>query len=248
MALRLAASWPAKGVGKLLPIVGCDYGIVVEIHIAIRLRPQTDPACNRCREVVLQVELAIEIAFDLLTGDAHLEVVPCARRRWRIANPFDRGPFTLLELPEHEIVLEWIGAQRQVVAIGLQVKQNAGALIDAAGDALETQRDLAVAEIRHVLSNSIWKVGKRLHAVEELGIALAVQGPRLVGDAGGGLAFLPLAAVDSEDLVAAFGFNPPDADHVYKRACIGADCVVREVELQWLSRCRADQALYQCSP
>src|SRR5262249_8589624 len=104
-------------------------------------------------------------------------------RRWRIANPFDRGPSALLELPEHEIVLEWIGAQGQIIAIGLEVEQNAGTLIDATGDALETQRDLAVTKIGHVLGDGVGEIGEGLHAIEELGVTLAVERAGFVGDA-----------------------------------------------------------------
>src|SRR5262249_40950410 len=101
------------------------------------LRPQPDAACDWRRKLVLQIELAVEIAFDLIAGNAYLKVVPGACRCRRIANPFDRGAPAFLELPEHEIVLERIGADGEVVAVGLKIEQNAAALIDAAGDALE---------------------------------------------------------------------------------------------------------------
>src|SRR5262249_37077760 len=78
--------WP---LGQLATVC-CHHGIIVEVHIAVGLRPQPDTAGDRCRKFVLQIELAVEIAFDLLAGNADLEVVPDARRSRRVANPFHR--------------------------------------------------------------------------------------------------------------------------------------------------------------
>src|SRR5262249_49281750 len=52
------------------------------------------------------------------------------------------------------------------------------------------------------------------------------------GDAGRGLAFLPLPAVDRQHLVVALGLDPPDADDVNERARITTDGILREVELE----------------
>src|SRR6185295_8423132 len=72
---------------------------VVEVDVAVGLRPQPDASVDGLRQHMLQVELAVEIARDLGARDLHLEVVPLAGRGRRVANPFDRGAFALLELP-----------------------------------------------------------------------------------------------------------------------------------------------------
>ena len=214
--------------------IGRRHGEVVEIHVAVGLRPQADASGDRLGQDVLQVELAVEIAGDLGPLDRDLEVVPLARRRRGVADPFDRGTLALLEFPQHEIVLERIGADRQVVAVGLEIEQDSGALIDAADDALEPHRDFAVAEIRDVLGDDVGEIGERLDAVEELGVAVAVECARLVGDAGRRLSLLPLAAVDGEHLVVALRLDPPDPDDAQERFGFGPHGVVGEVDLQKL--------------
>src|SRR3977135_3474864 len=115
----------------------------VEINVTVGLGPQAEAAGDRLGQRVLEVGFAVERSFDLGAGDADLELVPLAARRRRVANPFHRRSLPLLELPQHEIVLDRVGADGEVVAVGLEVEQNAGALIDTAGDALEAGRDLA---------------------------------------------------------------------------------------------------------
>src|SRR5262245_58098086 len=150
-------------------------GEVVEVDVAVRLRPQADAARHRRRQGVLEIELAIEIALDLGAGDADLQVVPLAARRRRVPNPLHGRALAFLKLPEDQIVLEAVGPNGQVVAIGLEIEQNAGALVDPAGDALEANGNLSRSEIRHVLGNRVGEVGIGLNAVEKLRIALAVE-------------------------------------------------------------------------
>src|SRR3954447_20934347 len=88
--------------------IGRFHGVVVEVHVTVGFRPEPDAAADRRRPVVLQSELAVEIAFDLLACDIDLEVVPGACRSRCIADPFDLRSPPILELPEHEIVLERI--------------------------------------------------------------------------------------------------------------------------------------------
>src|SRR5215204_2613516 len=85
------------------PSIGRRHGEVVEIHMAVRLRPQADASGDRLRQDVLQLKLAVEVAFDLGAGDPHLEIVPLTGRGRRIADPFHRGALALFELPQHEI-------------------------------------------------------------------------------------------------------------------------------------------------
>src|SRR5262245_5562247 len=81
-------------------------GEVVELDVAVRLRPQPDAARHRRRQGVLEVELAVEIAFDLGSGDADFQVVPLAARRRRVPDPFHRRALALLELPQDEVVFQ----------------------------------------------------------------------------------------------------------------------------------------------
>src|SRR5207244_7612068 len=76
--------------------------------------------------------------------------------------------------------------------------------------------------------------GERLHAIEEFGIALAVERLRLIGEAGGGLSFFPLAAVDSQHVVAPFILDPPDTHDRKQRFRLAADGFVGEIDLDLL--------------
>src|SRR3954465_15121004 len=100
--------------------------------------------------------------------------MPYPTRRRRIAYPFHRRSLSLLELPEHQVVFERIGAQGQVIAIGLEIEQDAGALIDSTGNSLEANANLATFEIRDILGDGVREIGVSLHPVQELGVALAV--------------------------------------------------------------------------
>jgi hypothetical protein len=97
----------------------------------------------------------------------------------------------------------------------------------------------AGAEVGHVLGDDVGEIGVGLHPVEELGIAVAVERARLVGDAGRGLSLLPLPAVDREHLVVAFRLDPPDADHAHERFRLGADGLVGKVDFERLPRAGA---------
>jgi hypothetical protein len=80
-----------------------------------------------------------------------------------------------------------------------------------------------------------------LDPVEELGVAVAVEGARLVGDARRRLALLPLTAIDGEHLVVFLRLNPPDAHDAQERFRLGSHGVLREVELERLRCFGADQ-------
>jgi len=111
------------------------------MHVAVRLRPQANLPGDRFRQRVLQIELAVEIALDLVARDADFEVVPLPGCGRRVSDPFDRRPPAFLELPKDQIVFKAVRPDRQVVAVGLEIEQDAGALIDATRQAFEADAD-----------------------------------------------------------------------------------------------------------
>src|SRR5712671_765801 len=98
--------------------------------------------------------------------------MPLPARGRRIANPRHARTLALLVFEQHEIVFERISPDEEVVAIGLEVEQDPGTLIDASGDRLEPEADLATAEIIDALSDRVGEVGVGLHIVEKLGVSL----------------------------------------------------------------------------
>src|SRR5262249_40583154 len=104
----------------------------VEVHMAIGLGPEPDAPGHGLWQRVIQVALAIEVAFHGGARDADFELMPLMARGWGVPNPLHRGALALFELPQHEIIFETVRPDGQIVAVGLQVEQDAGALIDAA--------------------------------------------------------------------------------------------------------------------
>src|SRR5215470_15314353 len=182
-------------------------------------------ARDRRRQNILQIQLTIKIALDLGTRDRDLEIVPLARGGRGIANPFYGRAPALFEFPQDQIVFEWIGTEGKVIAVGLEVEKDSGTLIDAAGNAFEVHRNFSVVEIRYVLGNGVREIGIGLHPVEELGVSLAIDRPRLVGHSRRRLSLFPLPAIDRQYLVVAFGLDPPDTYHVEEGGRLGADCL-----------------------
>src|SRR5262245_39543615 len=166
--------------------------------------------------------------------------MPLASGGGRISNPFYRGALALFEFPEHEIVFEWIGTQRQVITVRLEIEQNPRSLIDTAGNSLKAHGNLAVTKIVYVLGHDIREISIGLHAVEKFGVALAVERASLVGKSGRGLPFLPLTSIDHKHLVVAVGLDPPDADNAQKRLRLGANGFIREVDFKGLC-CDSEQ-------
>src|SRR5262249_62352605 len=72
------------------------HGEVVEVHVAVGLRPQADSSRNRLGQDMLQVKFAVEIGRDLGPGDADLEVVPLAGRGGGFVDSFYPGPASFL--------------------------------------------------------------------------------------------------------------------------------------------------------
>ena len=120
--------------------------IIVEIHDAVRLRPHADLSRDRYRQGVLQIELAVQIGLDFRSADPDFQILPLPARGWRIADPLHTRAGALLVFEQHEIVFEGVGSDEEVVAVRLQIEQDAGTLVDAPGDRLEAEADLATAE------------------------------------------------------------------------------------------------------
>src|SRR5215475_4656865 len=131
------------------------HGEVVEVHVAVGLGPQADSSRNRLGQDMLQVKLAVEISRDLGPSYMDLEVVPLAGRGRRIAYPFHRRALAFLEFPQDQIVFQGICADGEIVTVWLEVEQDSGTLIDAAGNAFEAHGDVAIAEVRDVLGDDI---------------------------------------------------------------------------------------------
>src|SRR5262249_1772828 len=102
--------------------------------MAIGFGPNADLARHRIPEVMREVEFAVEVPLNRIGLDHNLKLMPGLGGGRDVADPFYGAPATLLELPKYQIVLECVGANSEVVAVRLQVEENAGALIDAPGD------------------------------------------------------------------------------------------------------------------
>src|SRR6266849_7896960 len=79
---------PAKSID--LSLIGRRRREIGEIHAAVRLRPKPYAPGNRLRQLMLEIELAVEVALDLGAGDADLELVPLAGCGRRVPDPCHR--------------------------------------------------------------------------------------------------------------------------------------------------------------
>src|SRR5262249_1680146 len=220
-------SEPAK-----LALRSRNHAIIVEINDAVRLGPHTNFSRNRRWQGVLEIKLAVEIAFYFRTADADFQILPLPAWGRGVADPLNARALAFLVFEQNEIIFERICPHQQVVAIRLQIEQNAGTLIDASGDRLEPKADLAAPKIIDPLCNGVGEVGLALHIIEEFGVALAIAGPRFVRHVGGGLTLLPAPAVDNEELVVALRADRPEPDDRQKALGFGPDGFVREGEQQ----------------
>src|SRR3954452_277545 len=140
--------------------------------------------------------LAVEPAFELGAVDGDLDRVPLLVGNVDVLGSLlDEAALALVERPEHEIVLLAVESHGEVIPVRLQVEKDAGALIEAAAEDLETHRDLAVVEVVDVLSYGVREVSEGLDVVDELLVARAIDGAGFVRQAARRLAPLPLAAV-----------------------------------------------------
>src|SRR5713101_1373729 len=141
-----------------------------------------------------------------------------------VANPFDRSPLSVYELPQDEIVLQGVGTDGQVVAVRLQIEQNTRALVNAPRQRLEAHADLAVPEVLDPRSYCVGVVREGLHVIEEFRVTVAVECARFVRDIGSRLSLFPAATVYHQDLAVAVLCDGPDADNRRDGLRLGANC------------------------
>src|SRR6185369_2357988 len=122
----------------------------------------------------------------------------------------------------------------QIVAVRLQVEEDARALVEGAAEELEADGDLAVLEIVDAGRHGVREVGEGLDVVDELFVAGAIDGTRLVRQAAGRLAALPLPAVDEEDLLTGVGGNRPVADDRQEVGGLGSFFFGRQIDFDRL--------------
>src|SRR5437870_9266982 len=122
---------------------GGGDGVVVELADAVGLRPDADFARHRLRERVFEQELVVEVAAQLRPAHSDLHPVPLAELQRHVVRALlHEAALSLLEGPEHEVVLLAVEADRQVIAVRFQVEEDAGALIELAAEEAEAHRDL----------------------------------------------------------------------------------------------------------
>src|SRR5436189_6389223 len=70
----------------------------------------------------------------------------------------DEAALAALERPEHQVVLFAVEADGEVIAVRLQIEQNAGALVELPAEEAEADGDLAVLEIVDVPGHRVREV------------------------------------------------------------------------------------------
>src|SRR6267378_5502286 len=95
------------------------YAIIVEINDAVRLRPHADFSRHRCRQGVLQIKLAVQVALDLGSADTDFQILPLPARGRRVADPLDARALALLVFEQPELALDRISPDEKVVAVRL---------------------------------------------------------------------------------------------------------------------------------
>src|SRR5258707_9791274 len=121
-----------------------------------------------------------------------------------------------MKCPQHDIVFHAIKAHGQIIAIGFQVEQNPGTLIELSGDDLETNTDVAVMKVGDVSGDGVRKVSPRLHIVDELFVARSVNRASLLSQTAGRLTAQPRSPVKAQNALAAILDDRPVSDHAEK--------------------------------
>src|SRR5215469_3793595 len=149
----------AKGDRLTNGLLRVDGVLVVEAD-AVGLGPDADLAGDRLGQGVLEQKLAVEPALELRTVHGDLHVLPGLHgKRDFFAAALDELAHALIEGPEDEVVFLAVEADGEVVAVRLEVEEDAGALVERAVHHLEAHGDFAVAEVVHALRHGVGEVG-----------------------------------------------------------------------------------------
>src|ERR1051325_11460041 len=169
---------------------------VVEFHHAVGLRPDADFARHRLGEREVEELLAVEEALKLHAVHCDLErmlgpelqgdVLGAALHELSLAG---------VERPQDDVVFRAVEAHGEIVAVRLDVEEDAGAPIERTADHLKAYGDLAVLEVVDPLRHGDGEVGERLDALDELLVPRAIDCAGLVSQAARGLPALPFATI-----------------------------------------------------
>src|SRR6476660_3038075 len=77
------------------PVGSRRDAIIVEIHDAVGLRPHADFSRHRRRQSVIEIELAVQIAFDFRSADTDFQILPLPARGRRVADPLNARALAL---------------------------------------------------------------------------------------------------------------------------------------------------------
>src|SRR5262244_1802155 len=84
---------------------------------------------------VFERELPIEPCLEVCAVHAHLQLVPRGAIQHELfAAELDVAADAVVELPESDVVLRIVVADREPIAVGLHVEENARAAVAIAGD------------------------------------------------------------------------------------------------------------------
>src|SRR6476659_8274569 len=99
---------------------------------------------------------AIERRLETCALHGDLQRVPRVHlQRHVLASLLDETALAFYESPKHDVVFLAVEAHGEIVAVGLQVEEDARTLIELARHEFESHRDLAVVEIINILRNRI---------------------------------------------------------------------------------------------
>jgi hypothetical protein len=138
-------------------------------------------------------------------------LIPGERDIFRAA--LDELAHAFMEGPEHYVVFHAVETHGEIIAVGFQVEKNPRALIELAGDDLETHADLAVVKVRDVFGDGVGKVSPCLYIVDKLFIARSVNRTCFLGQATRRLAAQPRTAIHAQHFLSTIFDDRPIANH-----------------------------------
>src|SRR5215210_4914234 len=119
-----------------------QHGVVGWKQIGIRWRA-VPPRPGFAPERVFECEAAVDPRLEVRPVDRHLQLVPgtAIEHPLPFAPAFDGATDAIVELPERDVVLSVVVADRQPVTIRLHVEENAGTPVGLARHGLEFHGD-----------------------------------------------------------------------------------------------------------